>query len=98
MDLGRPAVTDKLETLLGAMRNAAPDHSLASAAVDVRLRIAETASARIQTWRVRVAAMLLVIASGVAASATTAAVAAPEASPFAAWSSLAPSTLLELAE
>ena len=51
-----------------------------------------------QTWRLRSAAMALLVLGGATVSASTASAVAPSKSPFAAWSSLAPSTLLEPSE
>ena len=88
-----------LERLLTKLQRQPLDHALDGVAGDVERRLAETATANTETWRLRALAVLLVAIGGVAASASTAAVAAPEsASPFAPWSSLAPSTLLESAE
>lgn len=84
-----------LERLLDDLGRAPLDHALDGVAGDVSRRLAETSAARAQTWRLRAAALVLVMMSGVAASAVSTATAAAEPSPFAAWSNLAPSTLLE---
>lgn len=88
-----------LEHLLTKLQRQPLDRSLDGVTGDVAQRLAETASANAATWRLRTAAVLLVAMGGAVVSASTAAVAAPKsASPFEAWSSLAPSTLLESAE
>jgi hypothetical protein len=85
-----------LEHLLGALQSAPPDRSLDGVAADVGDRLMEASAANIQTWSVRAVAILLIAATGAIASvAGTTTAAAAEPSPFAAWSSLAPSTLLE---
>jgi hypothetical protein len=86
---------DRLERLLGELRAAPPDRPLDRVSADVADQLAEAAALRAQTWRVRAAAILFIALSGVAVSAATTAAAAPDTSPFAAWSALAPSTLLE---
>jgi hypothetical protein len=85
-----------LEYLLGALQSAPLDRSLDGVATDVGDRIMEASAANIQIWSVRAVAILLIAATGAIASvAGTTTAAAAEPSPFAAWSSLAPSTLLE---
>jgi hypothetical protein len=85
-----------LERLLMKLQRQPLDRSLDGVAGDVSLRLAETAAANADTWRLRAVAVLLVAIGGATASASMAAVAAPKStSPFDAWSSLAPSTLLE---
>ena len=85
-----------LEHLLGALQSAPLDRSLDGVTADVGDRLAEASSANIQIWSVRAVAILLIAATGAIASvAGTTTAAAAEPSPFAAWSSLAPSTLLE---
>ncbi len=91
-------MSQRLERLLAHLRRAPLDHALDDLAGDVGQRLAETAAANTQTWRLRALAVLLVAMSGVAASASSTAVAAAEPSPLAAWSNLAPSTLLETRE
>jgi len=92
-------VPPTLERLLTKLQGQPFDRSLDGVAVDVNRRLAETATANAETWRLRAVAILLVAIGGAAASASTAAVAASKsASPFEAWSNLAPSTLLEWAE
>lgn len=88
-----------LERLLTKLQRQPLDRSLDGVTGDVNRRLAETAAANADTWRLRAVAVLFVALSGAVASGSTAAVAAPKsASPFDAWSSLAPSTLLESAE
>ena len=89
----------ELDQLLGELRAQPVDRSLDTVADAVRARLPETAATKSQTWGLRALALLLVMAGGVFASASTAAAVGPaKASPFAAWSSLAPSTLLERSE
>lgn len=88
-----------LEHLLTKLQRQPLDRSLDGVADDVSRRLAETAAANADTWRLRVVAVLLVAVGGAAASGSMAAVATPKsASPFEVWSNLAPSTLLESAE
>ena len=87
-----------LGRLLAELGRAPLDHSLDGVADDVGQRLAEASAVNRQTWRLRAAALLFVTLSGVAASAASMANAAAEPSPFAAWSNLAPSTLLEHGE
>ena len=88
-------MSQHLDRLLAELGRAPLDHALDDVAGDVGQRLAETAAVNTQTWRLRALAVLLVSMSGVAASAASTAGAAAEPSPFAAWSNLAPSTLLE---
>ena len=86
----------ELDHLLNALRSQPVDRPLGAVADGVRARLADTAAARRQTWRLRAAAFVVVLAGGTMASASTAAAGATQnMSPFTAWSSLAPSTLLE---
>jgi hypothetical protein len=90
------AVRPPLENLLGALQRAPLDRSLDSVAADVGDRLMEASATNIQTWSLRAVAILLIAATGaIAGVAGTTTAAAAEPSPFAAWSSLAPSTLLE---
>lgn len=86
---------DNLDDLLAALGRTPLDQQLGRVADDVGQRVAETRAATTQTWGIRAGAMLLVATSGIAISAVSTAAAAPDPSPFAAWSTLAPSTLLE---
>lgn len=83
-----------LDHMLHALKVAPLDHALDGLARDVSQRMAERRVAGVQTWGLRAAAVALVTMTGVAVSASGTAAAAPEASPFAVWSELAPSTLL----
>ena len=86
----------KLERLLSELQSQALDRSLDGVVFGVNQRLAETATTNAETWRVRAIAILFVAVGGAVASGSMAAVAAPKSvSPFEAWSSLAPSTLLE---
>jgi hypothetical protein len=88
-----------LERLLTELQRQPLDRSLDGVADEVDRRLAETAAMNTETWRLRTVAVLLVAMGGAAVSASSAAMAAPKsASPFVAWSNLAPSTLLESAE
>jgi hypothetical protein len=87
-----------LERLLVELGRAPLDHDLDGVASSVGRKLAETSAVNTQTWSLRAAAVLLVTMSGIVASTASTATAAPEPSPFAAWSDLAPSTLLELGE
>lgn len=84
-----------LEHLLRELRRQPPDRDLGGLTVEVNETLAARASITGQTWRLRAAAIGLLIIGGAAVSASTASAVAPSKSPFAAWSSLAPSTLLE---
>jgi hypothetical protein len=89
-------MSPKLERLLSELQGQPLDRSLDGVVGAVNQRLAETATANAETWRVRAVAILLVAMGGAFASGSMAAVAAPKSvSPFEAWSSLAPSTLLE---
>lgn len=84
-----------LDQLLGALRGAPLDHPLDTLAGDVARQLAERRAATAQTWGLRGVAVALVTMTGIAISAAIPAAAATEpASPFAAWSPLAPSLLL----
>jgi hypothetical protein len=83
-----------LDDLLHRLKAAPLDRALDGVAGDLAQRLASQ-SARQATWRVRGLAVALIALTSVGASATAAAAAAERRSPFAAWSSLAPSTLLE---
>lgn len=86
----------KLERLLSELQSQPLDRSLDGVVFGVNQRLAETATTNAETWRVRAIAILFVAVGGAVASGSMAAVAAPKSvSPFEAWSSLAPSTLLE---
>lgn len=87
-----------LDHLLARLQQHPLDHDLEGVTVDIHERLAERAALNGQTWRLRAAAAILLVTGGAFVSASTAtAVAAPE-SPFAVWSQLAPSTLLEASE
>ena len=89
-------MSPKLEQLLSELQGQPLDRSLDGVVGAINQRLAETATANAETWRVRAVAILLVAMGGAVASGSMAAVAAPRSlSPFEAWSSLAPSTLLE---
>ena len=89
-------MSPKLERLLSELQGQPLDRSLDGVVGAVNQRLAETATANAETWRVRAVAILFVAVGGAVASGSMAAVAAPRSvSPFEAWSSLAPSTLLE---
>ncbi len=87
-----------LEHLLTELRRQPPDRDLGGLTVEVNETLAERAAITGQTWRLRAAAMGLLVMGGAAVSASAASAVAPSTSPFAAWSSLAPSTLLEPSE
>ena len=91
-------MSPKLEHLLADLRRQPPDSNLGNIAVKINERLAERAAITGQTWRLRTAAMAMLVLGGAVVSASTASAVAPEPSPFAAWSSLAPSTLLEPSE
>lgn len=86
---------DNLDRLLAELGRAPLDATLDEVPGGVSRRLAEVRAAGAQTWRVRTVAMLMVAASGAAVSSVMTANAAADASPFDAWSTLAPSTLLE---
>lgn len=89
-------MSPKLERLLSELQGQPLDRPLDGVVGAVNQRLAETTTANAETWRVRAVAILLVAMGGAVASGSMAAVAAPKSgSPFEAWSSLAPSTLLE---
>jgi len=83
-----------LDSMLRALKDIPPDHALDGLAGDVGRRLAAERSAGAQTWGLRAAAAGLVAMTGAVISASSTAAAAPEHSPFAVWSELAPSTLL----
>lgn len=89
-------MTKDLERLLAQLGRAPLDRSLEGVAAAVDQRLAESAAVNTQTWRLRAAAIFLVAIAGAVAGTSTTAVAAANPSPFAAWSALAPSTLLEM--
>lgn len=88
-------MSSKLELLLAEMRDQRPDHDLGGVTVAITRRLTERAAITSQTWRLRTVAMALLVMGGAVVSASTASAVAPSPSPFAAWSNLAPSTLLE---
>ena len=89
-------MSPKLERLLSELQDQPLDRSLDGVAGAVNQRLIETAATNAETWRVRAVAIFFVAVGGAVARGTMAAVAAPRpVSPFEAWSSLAPSTLLE---
>jgi hypothetical protein len=87
-----------LDDLLARLRQQPLDHSLDGVTASVDLQLAESAAISGQTWRLRAAAIALFAAGGAIFSASTASAIAVPKSPFAAWSLLAPSTLLEPSE
>jgi hypothetical protein len=87
-----------LDDLLARLRQQPLDHSLDGVTKSVDLRLTERAAINGQTWRLRAAAIALFAAGGAIVSASTASAIAVPKSPFAAWSQLAPSTLLEPSE
>lgn len=87
-----------LEHLLAKLREHPLDHGLDGATVDINERLAEHAALNGQTWRLRAAAVALLVTGGAFVSASTASAVAVPQSPFAIWSQLAPSTLLGHAE
>lgn len=91
-------MSSKIEHLLAELRQQPPDRDLRDLTVQINEALAERAAITGQTWRLRAAAMGLLVMGGAVVSASTASAVAPPASPFAAWSSLAPSTLLEPSE
>lgn len=91
-------MSSKIEHLLAELRQQPPDRDLRDLTVQINEALAERAAITGQTWRLRAAAMGLLVMGGAVVSASTASAVARPASPFAAWSSLAPSTLLEPSE
>ncbi len=91
-------MSPKLEHLLAQLHGRPVDCDLGSVTVEINQRLTEGAVITGQTWRLRTAAMALLVMGGAVVSASTASAVAPSTSPFAAWSSLAPSTLLEPSE
>lgn len=83
-----------LEHLLAELRQHPLDHDLDGVAIDINERLTENAALNGQTWRLRAAAVALLVTGGAFVSASTASAVAVPRSPFAAWSQLAPSTLL----
>jgi hypothetical protein len=91
-------VQHDLDHKLRALKDKAIDYPLDGLAGDVNQLIVDRA-ANLQTWSLRAAAIAVVTATGVAISASSTSMAAQQAaSPFSAWSRLAPSTLLETPE
>jgi hypothetical protein len=90
------SMSPKLDHLLAKLNLQPLDHDLGGVAVEIGEQLSKRAKIDGQTWRLRTAAMALLVMGGAAISASTASAVAP--SPFAAWSSLAPSTLLEPSE
>lgn len=88
----------ELDHLLAQLQRQPVDRSLDGVADGVQARLVEAAAARSQTWGLRAAALVVVMAGGAFASTSAGADAPTDASPFTAWSSLAPSTLLEASE
>ena len=91
-------MSPKLDQLLAELRRQPPDRGLGDLAVQINEALAERAAITGQTWRLRAAAVGLLVMGGAVFSASTASAVAPSKSPFSAWSSLAPSTLLEPSE
>lgn len=83
-----------LEHLLAKLRQHPLDHSLDGVTLDIHERLAEHAALNVQTWRLRAAAVALLVTGGAFVSASTASAVAVPQSPFAVWSEFAPSTLL----
>ena len=82
-----------LDSLIAALSQAPPDCSLEGLAGGVQSRLADQVALRTEVWGLRAAVIAMVVVGGAAAGATSAAD-APDPSPFAVWSTLAPSTLL----
>ena len=91
-------MSPNLEHRLTELRRQPPDRDLGGINAEIGEQLSERAKIDGQTWRLRTAAMALLVMGGAAVSASTASAVAPSPSPFAAWSSLAPSTLLEPSE
>ena len=91
-------MSPKLDHLLAKLNQQPLDRDLGGITVEIGEQLLERAKIDGQTWRLRTAAMALLVMGGAAVSASTASAVAPSPSPFAAWSSLAPSTLLEPSE
>jgi hypothetical protein len=88
-------VPPDLDDLLVKLQSQPLDQPLDGVGAEIDAQLRDRAAANAQTWMLRAAAALFVATGGAFASASMA-VAAPEpVSPFEAWSSLAPSTLLE---
>ena len=83
-----------LEHMLAKLRQQPLDHGLDEVTAGISERLSERAALNGQTWRLRAAAVALLVTGGAFVSASTAAAVAPTKSPFAVWSELAPSTLL----
>ncbi len=93
-------MSPKLDHLLAKLNEQSLDRDLGGITAGIGEQLSERAKIDGQTWRLRTAAMALLVMGGAAVSASTASAVAPSPSPspFAAWSSLAPSTLLEPSE
>ena len=91
-------MSPKLDHLLAKLNQQPLDRDLGGIAVEIGEHLSERAKIDGQTWQLRTAAMALLVMGGAAVSASTASAVSPSPSPFAAWSSLAPSTLLEPSE
>ena len=91
-------MSPKLDHLLAKLNQQSLDRDLGGITAGIGEQLSERAKIDGQTWRLRTAAMALLVMGGAAVSASTASAVAPSPSPFAAWSSLAPSTLLEPSE
>ena len=83
-----------LDHLLARLRRQPLDHALDEVTAGISERLSERAALDGQTWRLRAAAVALLITGGAFVSASTASAVAATRSPFAVWSQLAPSTLL----
>ncbi|OYX47876.1 MAG: hypothetical protein B7Y90_12355 [Alphaproteobacteria bacterium 32-64-14] len=81
--------------MLAKLRHQPLDRGLDRVTFDINQRLAERAAIAGQTWRLRTVAMALLVTGGAVVSASTDSAVAVQKSPFAAWSQLAPSTLLE---
>lgn len=91
-------MSSALDDLLARLRQQPLDRNLDGVTASVNLLLAERAAINGQTWRLRAAAIALFAAGGAIFSGSTASAIAAPKSPFAAWSELAPSTLLEPSE
>ena len=83
-----------LEHMLAKLRQQPLDHGLDEVAAGISERLSERAALNGQTWRLRAAAVALLVTGGAFVSASTASAVAAPPSPFSVWSELAPSTLL----
>lgn len=88
-------MSDRLDSLMARLHAQSLDQALGGVAAGVVDRIdAARPRPAAETWGLRAAVICLVAATSLMVGATGAATAATDGSPFAAWSGLAPSTLL----